>query len=64
MTFRWRYQDPDGGQSPGPDITFADQEDAEEWLSGEWPALLDRGVAAVILLDGEDEVYGPMSLRP
>lgn len=64
MTLRWRYHDRDGGQTPGPDITFDDQEDAEEWLGREWSALLEGGVAAVTLLDGEDEVYGPMSLRP
>lgn len=64
MTLRWRYQDLDGGQAPGPDITFDDQADAEEWLGREWSGLLDSGVAAVTLLDGEGEVYGPMSLRP
>jgi hypothetical protein len=64
MTFRWRYQHSDGGQASGPDITFDDQADAEEWLEREWPTLLQGGVAAVTLLDGEDEVYGPMSLRP
>jgi hypothetical protein len=64
MTLRWRYQDSNGGQAPGPDITFDDQTDAEEWLSREWSALSAGGVAAVTLLDGEDDVYGPMSLRP
>ena len=64
MTLRWRYQNPDGGQAPGPDIAFDDQIDAEEWLGRQWSGLLDSGVAAVTLLDGEDEVYGPMSLRP
>jgi hypothetical protein len=64
MTLRWRYQDSDGGPAPGPDITFDGQEHAEEWLGHEWPALLAAGVAAVTLLDGQNEVYGPMSLRP
>ena len=64
MTFRWRYQDSHGGPVSGPDVTFDDQEHAEEWLGHEWPALLADGVAAVILFDGHDEVYGPMSLRP
>ena len=64
MTLRWRYQHSDGGQASGPDITFDDQTGAEEWLEQEWPTLLQGGVAAVTLLDGEDEVYGPMSLRP
>ncbi|MGH3984977.1 MAG: hypothetical protein ACRDST_20380 [Pseudonocardiaceae bacterium] len=64
MTLRWRYQHSDGGQASGPDITFDDQADAEAWLEQEWSTLLQGGVAAVTLLDGEDEVYGPMSLRP
>ncbi|MGA9310779.1 MAG: hypothetical protein WBV74_10460 [Pseudonocardiaceae bacterium] len=64
MALRWRYQGMPGGQAPGPDITFSDQADAEEWLSLEWQNLLDGGVGAVTLLDGESVVYGPMSLRP
>lgn len=64
MTLRWRYQDSDGGQASGPDITFDDRAGAEEWLESEWSTLLQDGVAAVTLLDGDDEVYGPMSLRP
>ncbi|MGH3550201.1 MAG: hypothetical protein ACRDQU_19230 [Pseudonocardiaceae bacterium] len=64
MTLRWRYQDLAGGHAPGPDITFDVQSDAERWLSGEWQDLLDGGIAAVTLLDGESVVYGPMSLRP
>ncbi|MDQ3761060.1 MAG: hypothetical protein M3460_04985 [Actinomycetota bacterium] len=64
MPLRWQYQDADGDQAPGPDITFDDQADAEEWLGREWPGLLDSGVAVVTLLDGECVIYGPMSLRP
>jgi hypothetical protein len=43
---------------------FDDQAAAEQWLNDEWPGLLDAGVEAVSLLDGESVVYGPMSLRP
>lgn len=64
MALRWRYQDLDGGQVSGPDVVFDDQADAEDWLSREWPGLLEGGVAAVTLLDGMSVVYGPMSLRP
>ena len=64
MTLRWRYLDSEGGSRPGPDITFVDQDGAEEWLSQEWSVLLESGIAAVTLLDGESVVYGPMSLRP
>ena len=64
MTLRWRYLNSGGGSQPGPDVTFEDQDGAEEWLGLEWSALLERGVAAVTLLEGESVVYGPMSLRP
>jgi hypothetical protein len=64
MAMRWRYQDPAGRQVPGPNMAFDDQADAEEWLGREWPGLLEGGVEAVTLLDGECVVYGPMSLRP
>jgi hypothetical protein len=61
--FRWRYLDADGAQVPGPDVTFEDQTEAEEWLSAQWEGLLSGGVAAVTLLAGKSVVYGPMSLR-
>jgi hypothetical protein len=64
MTFRWRYLDPSGSLVSGPDVTFNDQTEAEQWLSREWKALLDGGVAAVSLLAGESVRYGPMSLHP
>jgi hypothetical protein len=64
MAMRWRYQGPDGRQRPGPNIAFDEQADAEEWLGREWPGLLEGGVEAVTLLEGERVVYGPMSLRP
>jgi hypothetical protein len=63
MTLQWRYLDSDGRQVTGPDLTFDDQDDAEQWLSSEWEGLLDGGVSAVSLLAGESLVYGPMSLR-
>ncbi|MDQ2708359.1 MAG: hypothetical protein M3Z25_12270 [Actinomycetota bacterium] len=63
MSFRWRYLTESGTEQTGPDKTFADQTEAESWLSDQWPALLDSGVDAVTLLDGESELYGPMSLR-
>jgi hypothetical protein len=59
VTFRWTYS----GAS-GPDETFADQPAAEDWLRETWSDLLDRGVDAVTLLDGDRAVYGPMSLHP
>lgn len=63
MTFRWRYQDGSGADTAGPDTTFEDQADAEDWLSREFSDLLAGGVDRVVLMDGGAEVYG-MSLQP
>lgn len=63
MSFRWRYLDEAGNETAGPDETFPDQTEAESWFTERWPELLDSGVHAVTLLDGETEVYGPMSLH-
>ncbi|GLZ36185.1 hypothetical protein Lesp02_83720 [Lentzea sp. NBRC 105346] len=62
MDFRWRYQDAQGREVPGPEVAFADQQEAEEWFSSCWQELLDDGVEQVTLLHAESEVYGPMSL--
>lgn len=64
MAYRWRYQDAAGAEVVGPDEEFADDSAAEFWLEQNWGDLLDGGVEQVTLLDGEAEVYGPMSLRP
>lgn len=64
MEYRWRYQDEQGREVDGPTVVFADQTEAEDWFSAEWPALRDAGVAQVTLLRAESEVYGPMSLAP
>ena len=66
-TWTWRYVDAEGAtiQPDGvPSSAFPTQSDAESWLGEEWRSLLDAGVDAVHLLEGENEVYGPMSLRP
>jgi hypothetical protein len=64
MAYRWHYEDATGAAVDGPDIDFEDQDGAEDWLGGNWSALLDAGILQVTLLDGEREVYGPMSLHP
>lgn len=64
VDYRWRYQDADGRDVPGPDVRFPDQPAAETWFGEEWADLLDQGVHQVTLLYGEAEVYGPMSLHP
>jgi hypothetical protein len=64
VDYRWRYQDEQGRDVAGPDVTFTDQADAEEWFGERWQDLASAGVAGVTLLRAESEVYGPMSLGP
>lgn len=65
MEYRWRCADAHGNDVPGvDDRRFAEQTDAESWLSEHWRELADAGVDQVTLLHGEAEVYGPMSLHP
>jgi hypothetical protein len=59
----------DSGGEPVPAATasspeFPAQADAETWIGEVWPELHEAGVAAVTLLEGNREVYGPMSLEP
>lgn len=56
----WRWTYDDGGASQD----FPSQADAETWLGESWRGLLDGGVRAVTLVEGDREVYGPMSLEP
>ena len=37
--------------------TFASQSDAESWIGEVYPDLLDRGILAATLMDGDREVY-------
>jgi hypothetical protein len=67
MSWQWRLEDPSGAAidpvSLGVEMTESDnQGDAESWLGEHWRDLLARGVASVTLFDGDQEVYGPMSL--
>lgn len=64
VDFRWRYTDDNGYDVAGPELSFADQADAEDWVGQQWRELLELGVSQVTLLHDEAEVYGPMSLRP
>ena len=67
MAWRWRYEGADGAAvDPGPldGGAFPNQSDAESWLGESWRELLEAGVAQVVLLDADREVYGPMSLSP
>lgn len=63
----WRYEDADSNQvtpAGAPVRGFPTQSDAESWLGEEWKGLLESGVEAVRLLENDQVVYGPMSLRP
>ena len=70
--WQWRMLDADGaevaagttsGTASGPAPRFTSQGDAETWIGEVWRELLDDGVDSVVLLEGDREVYGPMSLR-
>ena len=69
MAWTWRYEDPSGATvvpldtAPTSDA-FPNQADAESWIGEQWRDLLEAGVEAVTLVDGDRTVYGPMSLRP
>jgi len=65
MAWTWRYEAPDGSPLPAPDWaepSFPSQADAETWVGETWRELLEGGVHQVVLLDGDNEVYGPMGL--
>lgn len=69
MAWTWRYEGPDGSAvTPAEGApraeSFPSQSDAESWIGETWRELLDAGVAAVVLYDGDRRVYGPMGLAP
>ena len=63
----WRLLDAAGAEvavsEEYADQRFASQGDAESWVGEVWRELADEGVDAVLLLERDREVYGPMSLR-
>jgi hypothetical protein len=64
--WRWRLEDSSGTEVSPPGVTspeFPSQSDAESWVGEEWRELLDEGVDAVTLFEGDRKVYGPMSLH-
>ncbi|MBG0829323.1 hypothetical protein HS041_16270 [Planomonospora sp. ID67723] len=67
MTWRWRYENADGGEITAGALqgdTFSNQADAESWLGENWRELLEAGVERVTLLEDERPEYEGMSLRP
>lgn len=65
-SWRWRLLDSFGQEVDSVTAgqpSFPSQGDAESWVGEVWRDLLEDGVESVVLLEGEREVYGPMSLR-
>ncbi len=46
------------------EAAYPTQSDAESWIGETWRDLVDAGVDAVRLFEGDTLVYGPMSLLP
>jgi hypothetical protein len=66
MTYTWRFETTDNALVTAeglPHERFPTQADAESWIGEAWRDLLERGVQQVRLLEGDREVYGPMSLH-
>jgi hypothetical protein len=62
----WRLEDGAGSEVTAAGLgqqRFPSQSDAESWVGEVWRDLLDAGVDAVTLFEGERLVYGPMSLH-
>lgn len=63
-TWQWRLSDAADVVLDLPVPSFASREAAEAWLTDNFDELADDGAAAASLFDGENVVYGPMSLAP
>lgn len=63
LSWRWRFEADDGSELDEPvSPPHGNQSDAESWLGEQWRDLASAGVAQVSLFDGDERVYGPMSL--
>ena len=64
MTWSWRLETSEGEvvESVATE-KFPSQADAESWIGEAWQELAGKGVDRVVLLEGDREVYGPMSLH-
>ena len=67
MTWTWRLADAGGQPVELDDLGLVEasaenQGDAESWLGEHWRDLVAGGVSTATLLDGDRQVYGPMSL--
>lgn len=69
MSWIWVYTQATGEPAallPQDAVTesFNSQEEAEEYLGKTWQKLYESGVAGVSLYQGNEKIYGPMSLEP
>lgn len=69
MSYRWMAEaaantdlTTDDLNALGLDNDFAEQGQAEAWLTGNYEQLVDSGITQVSLHEGDRLVYGPMSL--
>ena len=63
-SWRWGCVDEAGDPVEIEAPAFDTQQAAEGWLAENFEDLADDGVATVTLLNGDQEVYGPMPLAP
>ena len=63
LVWHWRCLDASGNEVTREESPrFPSQGDAETWVGEVWRDLREEGVESVVLLEGDREVYGPMSL--
>lgn len=65
MAWMWRFEKADGTEVE-PAVQpeeFTTQGDAESWIGEVWKDLLEGGADQVVLFEGDQKVYGPMSLH-
>lgn len=65
MAWMWRFEKADGTEVE-PAVRpeeFTTQGDAESWVGEVWKELLEGGADQVVLFEGDQKVYGPMSLH-
>lgn len=62
MTWSWAFENA-AGEVTGSSEAFESRSDAESWVGEAFGELVEQGVDQVRLLDGETEIYGPMSLH-